>query len=97
MLQVYCNDENGVNQWLRDNQDVEVLDIKLSTNNDGEYIMVVYETKETKQEVTIKQLQDLVQEWIKDGLNGDLLDYLDITSEQFSYWMRTRELLKELL
>ena len=46
MIQVYCNDEKGINKWLREHQDVEVIDIKMSMNNEGEYIMVIYKTKE---------------------------------------------------
>lgn len=43
MIQVYCNDENGINKWLTENQSsVEVIDIKFAMNNDGEYIMVIY-------------------------------------------------------
>lgn len=44
MIQVYCNDENGVNKWLREHQDVEIIDIKIAMNNDGEFIMVIYKT-----------------------------------------------------
>lgn len=43
MIQVYCNDANGVNRWLKERQDVKVIDIKMAMNNDGEYVMVVYE------------------------------------------------------
>lgn len=44
MIQIYCNDENGVNKWLREHQDVEIIDIKMAMNNDGEFIMVIYKT-----------------------------------------------------
>lgn len=46
MIQVYCNNENGINKWLSENTDVEVIDIKMSMNNDGEYIMVIYKKSE---------------------------------------------------
>ncbi|MFF5816383.1 hypothetical protein [Lysinibacillus capsici] len=43
MIQVYCNDENGVNRWLAEHHElVYVIDIKFAMNNDGEYIMVIY-------------------------------------------------------
>ena len=43
MIQVYCNDESGVNQWLRATHGTsEVVDIKIAMNEHGEYIMVVY-------------------------------------------------------
>ncbi|GKU81219.1 hypothetical protein [Niallia sp. NCCP-28] len=49
MIQVYCNDENGVNKWLRENQSVEVINVQMClTAEYGEYIMVVYKTNEDK-------------------------------------------------
>lgn len=47
MLQVYCNDEKGINKWLQEKFNlVEVIDIKFSMNQDGEYIMVIYKELE---------------------------------------------------
>lgn len=43
MIQVYCNSEKGVNEWLKENFNlVEVIDIKMAMNEIGEYIMVIY-------------------------------------------------------
>ena len=42
MIQVYCDNERGVNKWLKEHPNVEVIDIKMSTKHDGELIMVVY-------------------------------------------------------
>ncbi|MDM5245724.1 hypothetical protein [Lysinibacillus sp. G4S2] len=43
MIQVYCNDENGINKWLKENHNlVDIIDVKIAMNNDGEWIMVVY-------------------------------------------------------
>lgn len=42
ITQVYCNSEDLVNMWLREHPDVEIIDIKLALNDDGELIMVVY-------------------------------------------------------
>lgn len=43
MIQIYCNDENGVNRWLAENDGkMEVIDVKIAMNQDGEYIMVIY-------------------------------------------------------
>lgn len=44
MYQVYCNDEKGINKWLSENYDIEIVNIQMSLNNDGECIMVVYKT-----------------------------------------------------
>jgi len=40
--QVYCDTEFGVNKWLKKNQDIEVVDIKITGNVNGELVMVVY-------------------------------------------------------
>lgn len=49
MIQVYCNDENGINEWLAEYHDsVEVIDVKIAMNNDGEYIMVVYRKNKSR-------------------------------------------------
>lgn len=40
--QVYCDNELGVNRWLKKNPDVEVVDFKMSMNDDGELIAVIY-------------------------------------------------------
>jgi len=47
VIQVYCDSEMFINKWLKEHPNVEVIDIKMSTNHDGELIMVVY--KESKQ------------------------------------------------
>ena len=44
MIQVYCNDEKGVNKWLSENSDKEIVNIQMTLNESGEYIMVVYKT-----------------------------------------------------
>lgn len=46
MIQVYCDGENGINKWLKDHKDVEVIDIKIALNEQGEYIMVIYKTND---------------------------------------------------
>lgn len=46
MIQIYCDGEDGINQWLRKHQEVKVIDIKMSLNDDGYGIMVVYETND---------------------------------------------------
>lgn len=49
MIQVYCDDENGVNRWLKENYSkVEVIDVKIALNELGEMVMVTY--KEINQE-----------------------------------------------
>lgn len=42
VCQVYCNDERGVNNWLKLNSDVEVVGINTTVDQDGELITVVY-------------------------------------------------------
>ncbi|WP_190323409.1 hypothetical protein [Rummeliibacillus sp. TYF-LIM-RU47] len=44
MIQIYCDGEDGINKWLAENQNVEIIDIKMSLNNDGYGIMVIYKT-----------------------------------------------------
>jgi hypothetical protein len=48
MIQVYCDTEQGINNWLKDHQDVEIVDFRMAFNNQysEEWIMVVYKTKE---------------------------------------------------
>lgn len=46
MIQVYCDTEDGVNKWLREHQDVEIVDFRMAMNQDGEWIMVVYKLSE---------------------------------------------------
>lgn len=43
MIQVYCDGEEGINKWLRGNQDIKIIDIQMALNNDGYGIMIVYE------------------------------------------------------
>lgn len=40
--QIYVDTELGVNSWLKENPNAEVVDIKMSANEAGEIIMVVY-------------------------------------------------------
>lgn len=40
--QVYCGNELGVNRWLKKNPDIEVVDFKMSMNEEGELIAVIY-------------------------------------------------------
>lgn len=47
MIQVYCNYESKINKWLKEHPNVEVIDIKMSLNDDGELIMVIYEEGDT--------------------------------------------------
>lgn len=42
VFQIYCGNEIGVNKWLKDNPDAEVIDFKMSMNDDGELITVIY-------------------------------------------------------
>lgn len=46
MIQVYCDTEYGINNWLKDHQDVDILDFRMTFNKQEEWIMVVYKTKE---------------------------------------------------
>jgi hypothetical protein len=50
MIQVYCNDEVGVNAFLKKyKNDIEVINIQMTLNESGEYIMVAYETLDGKE------------------------------------------------
>ena len=42
IYQVECNSEQNINQWLRENADKEIVDIKASVNENGELITVIY-------------------------------------------------------
>lgn len=44
-FQIYCDTQIGVNSWLMDNPDVEVMDFKMSMNDDGELIAVIYKVE----------------------------------------------------
>ena len=47
MIQVYCNNEQEINNWLKDNHGkVEIMDFKMSVGIDDTWIMVVYDTPE---------------------------------------------------
>lgn len=48
ITQVYCDTEEGINKWLRENRSVDIVDIKMSMNEEGEYIMVIYRIKESR-------------------------------------------------
>ena len=39
LVQVYCGNESGINEWLRENREV---DFKMSVGDKGERIMVIY-------------------------------------------------------
>lgn len=43
--QIYCSNGFMVNEWLKKNQDVEIVDIKLTGTRDEELVMVVYRTE----------------------------------------------------
>lgn len=45
VYQVYCDDEIGVNKWLENNSDADVVDIKMSGTEAGEIVMVIYKIK----------------------------------------------------
>ena len=40
--QIYVDTETGINEWLKKNHDVEVVEIKLSANEESEVVMIVY-------------------------------------------------------
>lgn len=40
--QIYVDTETGINKWLKKNHDVEVVDIKMSANEESEVVMIVY-------------------------------------------------------
>lgn len=40
--QIYVDTELGVNRWLKNNSNLEVVDIKMSANEAGEIVMVIY-------------------------------------------------------
>lgn len=42
IYQIYLDTEIGVNAWLKKNSNLEVVDIKMSANEEGEIVMVVY-------------------------------------------------------
>lgn len=42
VYRVFCSDEIGVNKWLKNNPDADVVEIKMSANEEGEVVMVVY-------------------------------------------------------
>ena len=42
LVQVYCGNESGINEWLRENRDVDIVDFKMSVGDKGERIMVIY-------------------------------------------------------
>ncbi len=37
-----CDGENQTNTWLQNNPDVEVVDIKFSSTEDAEMVMIIY-------------------------------------------------------
>lgn len=46
MIQIYCNDETEINKFLKKyKNEIEVINIQMTMNEIGEYIMVVYETR----------------------------------------------------
>lgn len=48
--QIYCDNELGVNSWLKKNPDIEVVDFKMSMNDDGELIAVIYKIELEEEE-----------------------------------------------
>ena len=42
IYQVVCNSERKINQWLRENADKEIVDIKANVDESGELITVIY-------------------------------------------------------
>lgn len=43
--QIYCGDEGNANQFMLKNYlNMEVVDVKLSSNKYGEIVMVIYKT-----------------------------------------------------
>lgn len=42
VYQIYVDTEPGINKWLKENQNAEVVDIKMSANEESEIVMVVY-------------------------------------------------------
>lgn len=45
VYQVYCGNETGVNKWLKDNPDAEVVEFKMAMNGEGELITVIYKAE----------------------------------------------------
>ena len=45
VFQIYCDTQIGVNGWLMDNPNVEVMDFKMTMNEDGELIAVIYKVE----------------------------------------------------
>lgn len=50
ITQVYVDTEPGINRWLKENSHLDVVDIKLAANNDGEVIMIVYKEYEADEQ-----------------------------------------------
>lgn len=47
MIQVYCNDENGVNKFLAENHGkIKFISSQMCLNGDFEYIMITYQKLE---------------------------------------------------
>lgn len=42
VIQVFCSIEARVNDWLKKNPDIEVVDLKITGTQDEELVMVVY-------------------------------------------------------
>ena len=42
VIQIYSSNDFMVNEWLKKNQDVEIVDIKITGTRDEELVMVVY-------------------------------------------------------
>lgn len=42
VIQIYCGTDLNVNYWLKNNPDIEVVDIKITGTQDEELVMVVY-------------------------------------------------------
>lgn len=46
MIQIYTDDERGLNYWLKQGKYKKVIDIKMSSNDQGEIFMVMYDDGE---------------------------------------------------
>lgn len=42
VYQVFCGSETIVNRWLKENPDAEVVEFKMSMNEFGEVITIIY-------------------------------------------------------
>lgn len=45
IFQIYIDTESGINAWLRNNPDAEVVDIKFATMPEDEVAMILYKVE----------------------------------------------------